>query len=504
MRKSGSKLGLERLSSWNRSALKGRDRGTGESGYPLGRGRAPRRKTNVGSSPCGETRYGGRRGFQPPHNARGINTGFSPGGTNSSDLNRNPEDSRSSFSPRGNTFLRYAIRISALGLALWCFLPLAIQAQSGGENDEAKYAAAGQQAMATGDFATARSNFEQLVKLDPEVAEVHATLAVICFKQRDYERAVREVRTAQKLKPSLPKLDSLLGMALAELGQFTEALPHLEKGFKQTTDAEVRRMCGLQLLRAYTGLSRDDDAVETALKLNKLYPDDPEILYHTGRIYGNFAYVVMEKLHDKAPNSVWMLQAQGEANESQKAYDAAIVAFNHVLQLDPRRPGIHYRLGRVYLARFRDGQKAEDRDAAKREFMAELGIDYGNGNARYELANMQAELGNLEEARKQFEQVLEHFPDFEAALVGLGGVCLKGEKPEQAVAPLERATKLSPDDEVAWYRLAQAERAAGNKEAQQKALAAFKKIHSTTPGTLRKSNESEEITPQQIGADANP
>ena len=389
-----------------------------------------------------------------------------------------------------------------LALAFWWLLPFAAAAQSGGDDERERYAAEGQQALAAGQFATARADFEQLAKLDPNVAEIHANLAVIYFKLREYERAVSEIRTAQKLKPSLQKLDSLLGMSYAELGQFPEALPHLEKGFKQTTDPEVRRMCGLQLLRAYTGLGRDDDAVETALKLNKLYPDDPEILYHTGRIYGNFAYVVMEKLHDKAPGSIWMLQAQGEANESQKNYEAAIVAFNHVLQIDPKRPGIHYRLGRVYQARFRDGQKPEDRDAAEREFTAELAVDSNNGNAAYELANMQVELGNFEEARKDFEQVLERFPDFEEALVGLGGVVMKIDKPQLAVAPLERATRLRPDDEVAWYRLAQAERAAGNKEAQLKALETFKKLHSITPGTLRKPNQSEEITPQQI--DANP
>ena len=66
----------------------------------------------------------------------------------------------------------------------------------------------------------------------------------------------------------------------------------------------------------------------------------------------------------------------------------------------------------------------------------------------------------------------------------------------------DAAEQLRPDDEVAWYRLSQAERAAGNKEAQQKALEAFRKLHSVTPGTLRKPNQDEEITPQQI--DANP
>jgi tetratricopeptide (TPR) repeat protein len=389
-------------------------------------------------------------------------------------------------------------------LALMCFLSPAAQSQSGAGDDASdRFATEGRQALAEGDYAEARTDFEQLEKLHPEVAEVHATLAAIYFKLREFEPAATEVREAQRLKPGLPRLDSLLGLSLAELGRFDQALPHLEKGFKQSTDPEIRRMCGLQLLRAYTGLGRDADAVETALALNRLYPDDPEVLYQTGRIYGNFAYIVMEELHDKAPNSVWMLQAQGEANESQKDYDAAIVAYNHVLQIDPKRPGVHYRLGRVYLARFRDSQKPEDRAAAASEFSTELTVDPGNGNAAYELAVMAQEQGNLDQARTQFEQVIQRFPGFEEALVGLGGVCLDSKKPEEAVAPLERATKLNPDDEVAWYRLAQAERAAGNREGQQRALAAFQRLHSSTPGTLRKPNATDEITPQKLDPGAN-
>lgn len=43
-------------------------------------------------------------------------------------------------------------------------------------------------------------------------------------------------------------------------------------------------MCGLELERAYTGLKRDSKAVEVAMELNRLYPDDPEILYQTGKV----------------------------------------------------------------------------------------------------------------------------------------------------------------------------------------------------------------------------
>jgi len=387
-------------------------------------------------------------------------------------------------------------------LALWGSLALAAPAQTSSDDQAAHYAAIGQQALADGHYPEAQTNFEKLAKLAPQVAEVHATLAAIYFQQREFALAVREVRTAQKIKPSLPRLDSLLGLSLSELGQMADALPHLEKGFKDASDSEGRRMCGLQLLRAYTGLSRNADAVETALALNKLYPDDPEVLYHTGRIYGNFAYVTMERLHDKAPNSIWMLQAQGEANESQKDYDAAVVAFNHVLLVDPRRPGIHYRLGRVYLARFHESQRPEDQDAAAREFSAELAIDPENGNAGYELANLNAARGKPDDAIRQYQAVLEHYPDFEEALVGLGGVYLENQRQADAIPLLDHATRLKPEDEIAWYRLAQADRATGDRAGQAKAIEAFTRLHSSTPVTLRKPDADDAITPQQLGPDA--
>src|SRR6266699_2572108 len=84
-----------------------------------------------------------------------------------------------------------------------------------GQNESERYAALGQQAMAEGQFSEARNYFQQLAKLQPGMAEVHATLAVIHFKLHEYENAVSEVRSAQKLNPSLPRLTSLLGLSLA-------------------------------------------------------------------------------------------------------------------------------------------------------------------------------------------------------------------------------------------------------------------------------------------------
>jgi Flp pilus assembly protein TadD len=216
------------------------------------------------------------------------------------------------------------------------------------------YSRNGQAALVAGRYAEAEQNFQKLAALSPARAEVHATLGVIYFQEGKFEQAVAELRRALKLKPGLPKADGLLAMSLSELGRYEEALPDLEKTFRQTTDLPVKRMSGLQLERAYTALQKDRKAVEVALELDRLFGDDPEVLYHNERIYGNYAYLTVQKLMRQASDSVWKHQATAEALESQGNYVGALAEYRAVLALDSGRPGIHYRLGRSLLGRWRD------------------------------------------------------------------------------------------------------------------------------------------------------
>ena len=111
---------------------------------------------------------------------------------------------------------------------------------------------------------------------------------------------------------------------------------------------------------------------------------------------------------------------------------------------------------------------------------------------------MQAELANWRRRAKEYEQVLKRFPDFEEALVGFGGVCIDIQKPELAVAPLEHATRLNPDDEVAWYRLATADARLGKQggaaEGAGSLPAAF---HHSSP--CANPMATTKLTPQHIG-----
>ena len=400
-------------------------------------------------------------------------------------------------------FLRYTRPVILRKLS-WALLvatgswSTAADAQS---NDSVEhYAEEGQSALAAGRYADAEKAFEKLRQLEPTMAEVHANLGLIYFQERKFEQAVPTLRQALKLKPALTKTDNLLAMSLSELGRYQEAVPGLEKCLHHSTDTEIKRMCGLELQRAYTGLKKDDKAVEVAMQLNRLFPDDPEILYQTGKIYGNFAFLTMEKLAQVAPTSVWKHLAAAEAHESQGSYDQAIPEYHEVLKLEPQRPGIHYRIGRSLLGRYWQRHSSEDLTAAEKEFEQELQIDSANANSAYELGELRRKANRFDEAQQYFERALQHYPDFPEAQLGLAAVLQAKKLNDQALIHAQRAVAIDPENEVGWYRLAQIQKALGNSAEQEKALAEYRRLHdrSSQQRGLEPVFSPREVTKQEV------
>jgi len=399
------------------------------------------------------------------------------------------------------TARRAAVRLTGLVAvgAVLCGAPRLVNAHQ--QPDPAalqQQAKEGERALAEGRYLDAQKAYENLRHLSPGTAEVHARLGLIYFQQGKFDEAIPPLREAIKLKPGLPKVDALLGMSLSELGRYEEALPAVSKAFSQNEDGVLRRMAGLHLQRIYTGLGRDPDAVDVSLRLSRLYPDDPEVLYHSGRLFANFAYLQTMRLAKVAPDSVWLHQAAGEANESQGLHDAALREYAQVIAAAPRRPGIHFRIGRVLLERASKDGSAGDLTDARRAFEDELSLDPTNANAAYELAEMHRKAGELEPARKLFEQALTHYPAFDHALVGLARTLIALDRPAEAVPHLRAALKQNPENEVAWYQLAQAYRGAGNGAEQEKALAEFNRVRTLARGTVALSEPKRDVTPQAL------
>src|ERR1700722_19674680 len=125
-------------------------------------------------------------------------------------------------------------------------------------------------------------------------------------------------------------------------------------------------------------------------------------------------------------------------------------------------PGVHYRLGRTLLARSYQGTSAQDTAEAAKEFEQELQRDPTNANASYELGEIRRKGGQFDEAEKFFEAALKNYPNFEEAHLGLASGVLSLQKPELALPHLHQAIELNAQNEVAWYRLGQAQKSLGN------------------------------------------
>jgi len=338
----------------------------------------------------------------------------------------------------------------------------------------------GEEALAAGRYADAARAFEELRRQVPEMAEVHARLGLVYYQQRRYETAVSSLRKALELKPELPNLQVLLAMSLSELGRYEAALPGLREGFGQSADPVLRRASGLELQRALTGLDRVDEGAAVALELAGLYPDDPEILYHSGRLFSHFAYLQTMKLQRVAPDSAWMHQAAGEANESQGLHDAAVREYRKLLEIAPNRLGIHFRIARTLLAKAEELSSPEAaasvRAEAQGELELELALDPTNANAAYELGEIHRRAGRHDLAQRLFAQAVEHYPDFEQARVALGRVLLAQGDPSAAVKQLEAAIGLNPANEVAFYQLSLCHRALGDAQRQRAAMAEYQRL----------------------------
>lgn len=340
--------------------------------------------------------------------------------------------------------------------------------------------AAAQRLLTAGDTEGARRQFAALSRAHPEVAELHATLGALLFQAGDFVGSLGELERARKLKPSLPNLDGLIAMSDAELGRYEVAIPALEQTFRAATEAPIKRQSGLELERAYTATGQDVKAVRVALELQQIFPQDPEVLYHNERIFGNFAFMTVQNLVKAAPESVWRYLAQAEADESQGAHDAALSAYQKALALDAQHPGIHYKMGRVLRERARDSHHPEDLQLAMAEFQAELKLHPDNANSAYEIGELYRIAGKLPEAKTAFASALGRSPAFPEANLGMGMVLAAANQPGEALPYLKRAVELDPSEQTSWYYLSRVERVLGHTEDSAEALKRFMEIRQST------------------------
>ncbi len=255
---------------------------------------------------------------------------------------------------------------------------------------------------------------------------------------------------------------------LAESGHCREALPLLKTAITHVTDPETKKRLGLDGVHCGMSLHDLDSAAGFLRGLSTAFPNDPEVLYLTVHVYSDLSVRASQKLMVTAPTSYQVRLLNGEALEEQGKWEEAIAEYREVLNRNPNLPGIHYRVGRLVLTL---PKSDENKKAAQLEFEAELKIDPSNAGAEYILGELARQDQQFPAAIGHFEHATKLDAGFADAFIGLGRAMLEAGRNADAVAPLQMAAKLRPDNPAPHFYLSTAYRRTGHPEEAQRELA---------------------------------
>jgi predicted Zn-dependent protease len=255
------------------------------------------------------------------------------------------------------------------------------------------------------------------------------------------------------------------GISLAGKGRCKEALTVLKKVSPQITNKELKYNVVMSTARCAMSMEQTDTAVRALLDLNREFPRDPEVLFMTTHVYSELASRASQELAATAPTSPQAEQLEAEAFESQGDWDKATAEYKKILDQNPLQRGIHYRLGRVFLAK-----TPPDAENAKKEFEEELKADPNNAAAEFLLGETARQAGHWDEAIAHFSRASKLDEGFLESYLALGMSLNSAGKFSDAIAPLQSYVKMQPGDPAGHYQLATAYARTGHKQEAEREM----------------------------------
>ena len=274
--------------------------------------------------------------------------------------------------------------------------------------------------------------------------------------------AVAGVANAQAPPSKRTALSPASVAQLAETGHCREALPLLKTALTHSTDPALQKRLGADGVQCAMNLGDAESAEDFVRVLKKRFPRDPEVLYISVHIFSDLSLRASRELSLTAPASYQMHELNAEAMEAQGKPDEAVEEYREVLKKEPNIHGIHYRIGRLLLSE--PNRNPEKKEQARREFEEELKIDPSSAASEYVLGEMARQDQQTDVAIGHFERATKLDASFTDALIGLGRTLIEGGRGANALAPLQAAAKLEPNNPAPHLYLATAYRQLGRQE----------------------------------------
>lgn len=317
----------------------------------------------------------------------------------------------------------------------------------------------------------ALAELQKVVALDPNDADARGNLGVLLFFRGNYKDAVPQLRTAVKLRPDLWKLQALLGLGEAGLGDLAASQTDLEAAFPHLEDEKIQREVGEALINDYTAKEELEKAATVVSALLAAHPTDASLLYMSYRIYSDLAGKSMLTLALVAPESAEMHQVMARELARQNDNREAIANYRAAIKLNPRLPSLHTELGDLLFHSDDFSLQAQ----AGAEFKAALALNPRDEQAEMESGLVESRQGNIRVAYADFTRALELNPNDGDTCTELGKILITMNQPQKAQRMFERAVQIDPTNDVAHYRLATLYRREGRTEEAKQQVALYLK-----------------------------
>jgi tetratricopeptide (TPR) repeat protein len=331
-------------------------------------------------------------------------------------------------------------------------------------NDEQAHQLLGEAALALGDLPNAVEHFQQATRLAPQQADLWLKLAQAHKLASQEAQALDVLRAASLAVPEEASVHLALGQAYLEQNAPTQALPSLRKAASLSSEPQV----ALQLGRTLRHLGHIDEArdilegayrsggcgspIDTHPKHDDEPTMDPELAFEYAKVLmavGDYrkAVDVLEELVNTQPDNpapcLELAKALLKIGGNSATVESAIFLLERTLLLCSNLRLSH----------------PEQADYAR---MLEI-------EALTLLPEAYILLGELQKAEEAYEQALELVPPSQPVerarlALGLGRVALKLNQPEKALATLQEAARLDPNNSEIQRALSEANLACGHSQ----------------------------------------
>jgi len=322
-------------------------------------------------------------------------------------------------------------------------------------------------AQAQGDFATAIGKYEGILRIAPRLGPAYNNLGALYFRQHDYPKAAAILERGLQVNSGMPSASALLGISLFEMGEYGKARPRLEAALKANANDTNAQMF---LAKDLTKLGNYEAAADELRRLAGREPKNQEAWYLLAKSYMKLSEQSLAKMNAIDPQSVLAHELSGEMMEAMNNYDGAIVELKKAVDIAPKQPGTHYRLGDAYWT-------LSQWDSAAEQFQAELTVDPGNCMARARIGNIVLQKnGSAEEAMATIDKAISMCPSLTDARVDRARALVKLNRQAEAVTELEAAVKAEPAEPSTHFLLAKVYRALGRTEEAQAEMQTYSKL----------------------------